>query len=156
MHGTILAFIVVALLFPSIIHAAGTGDESLQCEPTPADHPGPFYRPDAPVRDKVGQGYVLIGTVRSAADCAPVNGAKIEFWLAGPSGAYDDDHRATLFVGDGGTYRFESNFPPPYGRRPSHIHIRVSAPGFRTLITQHYPRSGENGASFDLVLVPAP
>lgn len=155
MNGIFPILFAVTLLLPGVIYAAASGDASLKCKPTPADHLGPFYVPDAPVRAKVGQGYLLSGAVRSAADCAAIAGAKIEFWLAGPAGSYDDDHRATLFADKSGSYRFESNFPPAYGSRPPHIHIRVSAPGFRTLVTQHYPESGESGAGFDLVLVPA-
>ena len=155
MNGIFPLLFVVALLLPGMTHAAASGDASLKCTPTPADSLGPFYVPDAPVRAKVGQGYVLRGTVRSAVGCAAIAGAQIEFWLAGPAGSYDDEHRATLFADDSGTYRFESNFPPAYGSRPPHIHLRVSATGFQTLVTQHYPASGKSGASFDLVLVPA-
>ncbi|HEV3011702.1 MAG TPA: hypothetical protein VG499_00355, partial [Actinomycetota bacterium] len=38
----------------------------------------PSYRPGAPVREVVGQGHVLTGTVRSSRDCAPVAGARVE------------------------------------------------------------------------------
>jgi protocatechuate 3,4-dioxygenase beta subunit len=144
----------VALLLPGVLYAAASGDAPPKCTPTPADSLGPFYVPDAPVRVKVGEGYVLSGTVRSAVDCAAINGAKIEFWLAGLSGSYDDDHRATLFADGSGTYRFESNFPPRYGSRPPHIHLRISAAGFSTLVTQHYPETGTSSARFDLVLLP--
>jgi protocatechuate 3,4-dioxygenase beta subunit len=125
-----------------------------QCQPTPADALGPFYQPNAPVRASVGQGYVLSGVVKSAQDCAAIAGARIEFWLAGPSGDYDDDHRATVIAEPSGAYRFESNFPPNYSFRPPHIHVRVSAPGFKPLVTQHYPQQGQSQASFDLVLIP--
>lgn len=113
------------------------------CTPTPPDALGPFYKPGAPVRDRVGQGHVLRGVVRSSADCSPIPGAQIEFWLAGPDGRYGDDHRATVFAGPDGTYRFESHFPPAYGGRPPHIHIRVTAPGYQTLVTQYDPRPGQ-------------
>jgi protocatechuate 3,4-dioxygenase beta subunit len=114
---------------------------------------GPFYKPDAPLRDAVGQGYVLEGAVRSAVDCSPIAKARIEFWLAGPDGNYDDEHRATVVTG-AGEYRFESNYPPKYNFRPSHIHIRVSAEGYRTLVTQHYPGKESNRGAMELVLVP--
>jgi protocatechuate 3,4-dioxygenase beta subunit len=126
------------------------------CEPTPPDAEGPFYKAGAPVRADVGDGYLLEGVVRSAAGCAPIAGAQIEFWMAGPDGQYTDDYRATQLVGEDGAYRFESNFPPPYSGRPPHIHLRVSAEGYQTLVTQHYPNEGETSASFDLVLVPHP
>lgn len=125
------------------------------CTPTEPDMLGPFYKPDAPVRSSVGKGYVLSGAVKSSVNCAPIKGAQIEFWLAGPDGKYNDDHRATIFSDEQGSYRFESNIPGPYSGRPPHIHIKVSAKGFTTLITQHYPEEGKTSASFDLVLVPS-
>jgi protocatechuate 3,4-dioxygenase beta subunit len=93
--------------------------------------------------------------VKSAVSCTPVAGACLEFWLAGPDGNYDDDHRATLFVDETGAYRFESNSPPKYSFRPPHIHLRVTAKGYRTLVTQHYPVGGQTQGTFDLVLAPA-
>lgn len=136
------------------VAAAGAAPE-WKCKPTPADALGPFYQAEAPQRNKVGQGYLLTGVVKSARDCAPIPGARIEFWLAGPSGDYDDDHRATVLADRAGAYRFESNYPPHYSSRPPHIHIKVAAPGFKTLVTQHYPAKGANEATFDLVLRPA-
>lgn len=124
------------------------------CRPTSPDMLGPFYKPGAPVRAKVGEGYVLRGVVRSSRDCSPIKGAQIEFWLADPDGRYDDLHRATVFSNDSGSYRFESNFPPAYYSRPPHIHIRISAEGYRTLVTQHYPEKGGKEGAFDLVLTP--
>jgi protocatechuate 3,4-dioxygenase beta subunit len=124
-----------------------------ECPPTPADLLGPFYEPGAPVRSKVGSGHVLRGTVRSSADCGPIPGARVELWLAGPDG-YGDDHRATVIADDAGRYVFESDRPRPYERRPPHIHVRVAHPGYRTLVTQHYPAQGRAEATFDLVLAP--
>jgi protocatechuate 3,4-dioxygenase beta subunit len=128
---------------------------SAECKPTAEDQLGPFYKPNAPERESVGKGYELTGRALSSRDCTPIQGAKIELWMAGPDGQYTDEYRATLFSGEGGVYRFESHFPPSYSSRPPHIHIRVSASGYRTLVTQHYPVAGKAEASFDLVLVPA-
>ena len=124
------------------------------CEPTRPDMLGPFYEPNAPVRTSVGSGYVLSGAVLSADGCEPVREARIEFWLANPEGEYDDAHRATVLAGERGRYRFESNVPVSYGSRPPHIHVRVTAPGYRDLVTQHYPDAGQTEANFDLVLEP--
>jgi protocatechuate 3,4-dioxygenase beta subunit len=124
------------------------------CEPTRPDMLGPFYEPNAPVRTSVGSGYVLSGAVLGADGCEPVPDARIEFWLANPGGEYDDAHRATVLAGERGGYRFESNVPVSYGGRPPHIHVRVSAPGHRELVTQHYPDAGQREANFDLVLEP--
>lgn len=125
------------------------------CPPTKPDMLGPFYVPDAPVRASVGQGYILRGLAKSTKGCSPIAGAMIEFWLTGPEGDYDDDHRATVYSDNKGAYRFESNPPQQYFGRPPHIHIRISAPGFKTLITQHYPEIGKSEAFFDMVLIPA-
>jgi protocatechuate 3,4-dioxygenase beta subunit len=158
-----LIFAGVIALTISLMSALSPGEEIFMkvsqkpepaCKPTQADALGPFYKPDAPVRSRVGDGYVLTGTVKSSATCSPVSGARIEFWLAGPNGQYDDNHRATVFSDSSGRYQFESNAPPPYSGRPSHIHIRVSAGGFDTLVTQHYPASGQGRAVFDPVLIP--
>ena len=134
--------------------AAAPGNSEEKCKPTEPDALGPFYQPGAPVRASVGKGYVLSGVVQSAATSLPVAGAQLEFWLAGPDGSYDDAHRATVFSDDSGTYRFESNFPPRYSFRPPHIHLRISAAGFLTLITQHYPETGRAEGTFDVVLRP--
>ena len=68
-------------------------------------------------------------------------------------GEYDDAHRATVFAGERGRYRLESNVPVSYGGRPPHIHVRVRAPGYEELVTQHYPESDQRKANFDLVLL---
>ncbi len=125
-----------------------------ECIPTPTDMMGPFYEPGAPVRNAVGSGYLMTGTVKSAADCSPVPEAEIEFWLTGPHGRYDDAHRATLFADGSGNYRFRSNYPTAYGFRPPHIHIRVTANGFAPLVTQHYPEENATRGKLDLVLRP--
>ena len=127
---------------------------AVTCSPTPWDEIGPFYRPNAPERTSIGKGYLLSGTVRSAGDCRPLHNARIEIWQAGPDGTYDDAHRATLFSDRSGRYRLQTSMPPPYGRRPPHIHLLVDAKGFEGLITQHYPKKGKKGAVFDLVLEP--
>jgi protocatechuate 3,4-dioxygenase beta subunit len=125
-----------------------------KCEPTPSDYLGPFYESDAPVRSSVGKGYNLAGVVMSTIGCSPIPNARIEFWLTNPAGSYDDDHRATIFSDGTGRYSFESNIPPDYSGRPPHIHIRISAEGFKTLATQHYPADGQTTGEFDIVLVP--
>jgi protocatechuate 3,4-dioxygenase beta subunit len=142
----------LSLIFAFLIPAHGISAAET-CKPTAPDALGPFYKAGAPVRSSVGKGYVLTGTVRSATDCAPVTGAKVEFWLAGPNEEYGDAYRATLFSDQSGTFRFESHFPPAYYERPSHIHIRVSAHGFLTLVTQHYPVKGKTTGVFDLVII---
>lgn len=123
-----------------------------KCRLTTPDSLGPFYEPGAPVRSKVGAGYLLRGRVLSGATCRPLRRARIEFWLVNEQGEYDDAHRATVIAGLDGRYRFESNRPVGYASRPPHIHVRVTARGHRTLVTQHYPRGSAASSLFNLVL----
>lgn len=141
---------VLVLLAAALAVPTGSTGAS-RCAPTRADQLGPFYESGAPVRSKVGSGYVLRGRVLSTS-CRPIFRARVEMWLANPQAEYDDAHRATLFTRRDGSYRFESNRPPGYSGRPPHIHVRVSARGYRTLVTQHYPRAGRTSAVFNLVL----
>jgi protocatechuate 3,4-dioxygenase beta subunit len=155
LRKTIRQYILCGLIPMTFFGFAATGNSAeYKCAPTPEDAMGPFYKPDAPVRDSVGKGYVLQGTLKSAADCSPIADATIEFWLAAPNGRYDDQYRATLYPDPSGNYRFETHMPPEYGFRPPHIHIRVEANGFETLVTQHYPEKGSQNDSFNLVLKP--
>ncbi len=148
--------LIIVLLFctPPLAGAMSGGPSPRQCQPTEEDEMGPFYRPGAPIRSSIGQGYLLSGSVLSAADCKPIAAARIELWQAGPNGRYDDAHRATLFSDRKGKYEFETDFAPPYFTRPPHIHIRVAVEGFQTLVTQHYLKKGTSRGTFDLVLVP--
>lgn len=143
------------LLSLLLLAATAGGEKQFRCPPTPEDAQGPFYRPGAPETARLGRGYLLAGTVKSALDCAPLAEAKIEAWMTGPDGRYDDRWRATLYSGPTGKYTLESHFPGPYGSRPPHIHLIVNLPGFRELVTQHYPVPGQDGGFFDLVLRPA-
>jgi len=151
MHKMVWSFLWLPLL---IGLSATSGRSKEKCEPTEQQAMGPFYKPGAPERTSVGQGYVLSGVVKSTT-CRPIPGAQIELWLAAPDGNYDDAHRATMFTDGSGKYRFESNFPPQYSFRPPHIHMRISAPGYQTLVTQHYPKEGQTQGAYDLVLEPA-
>ncbi len=148
-------FLTLFLICLVILQAALSWAGAESCPPTAPDGLGPFYKAGAPVRASVGKGYTVSGVVRSAKDCSPVQGAQLELWLAGPDGKYDDSYRATMHADAQGAFRFESHYPPPYSGRPPHIHIRVSARGFKTLVTQHYPEKGKTAAAFDLVLIPS-
>jgi protocatechuate 3,4-dioxygenase beta subunit len=155
----ILAAAVLAagvMLVPSAPAAAKT------CRPTSATHPNesrnPNYRPGAPVRASVGAGHVLTGVVRSSAGCHVIARARIEFFQIAANGRYSNGvtswaGRATLFSRSDGSYRFESPFPPKYGGNRPHIHVYVTADGFRPLRTVYLPKPGETRGRFDFVLV---
>ena len=109
----------------------------------------PSYRPGAPVREVVGQGHVVTGTVRSIRDCGPVAGARVELWPDAGGLGHPDDQRATVLTGADGTYRFQSD-------PPDHIHMLVSAAGFEPLSTNRYHPEGRATGRFDILLMPSP
>lgn len=155
-----IRFLIILIASLMVIPCYAASDESetlskeYQCQPTREDEMGPFYRKGAPLRSIIGEGYLLAGQVKSAVDCTPIPTALIELWQTAPNGRYDDAHRAAIITGSSGYYQLETDFPAEYLTRPPHIHIRVSAPGHQTLVTQHYLKRGAKTATFDLVLLP--
>ncbi len=109
----------------------------------------------APDGAMTGQGYILRGTVRSAAGSLPVRQARIEVWQPGDKGQYDNAPRTTVWSEESGNYRIEGVGPPNASCGASLIRLRVSAPGYKTLVTEYYPGAGQAAPDFDLVLAPA-
>jgi protocatechuate 3,4-dioxygenase beta subunit len=102
-----------------------------------------------------GQVVYVSGVVMDEA-CRPIPGALVEIWQACATGRYNhpsDGNSAGLdpnfqywartTTDASGTYSFKTIKPGAYPNdptwtRPSHIHYRVVAPGYPTLITQMY------------------
>lgn len=127
--------------------STGTITPSHTCKPTLDDGVSPSYKPDAPERTVVGQGHVLTGVVRSSDGCQPIPHAKLEFWSEEAGLGHPDSSRATFFTDENGRYRFECN-------PPEHIHMRISAPGYRTIGVNSYHPEGKSEGTFDIVLMP--
>lgn len=150
-----------ALLFGT----KSSGAQSTQaCAPTRSDSKGPFFVSDMPVVEnlnrwgKPGEPMRITGRVTNAdKPDQPLAGVKIELWQTdgeghyhpegnGPASQYDDrqlDLRGTVLTDDDGRYEVASVVPGEYDPRPRHIHYQLSAPGFRTLVTQIYVSDGE-------------
>lgn len=160
-----------------------------QCRVTPRDALGPFYVKGAPAQADLcasgkggAQKLTVSGRVVGTPECAPLAGALVEVWQADARGDYtqvtagrrDDPGcllRASLTTDAGGRYRFQTIVPGEYPGRPRHIHYRVSAKGYATLVTQLYfarergipqelvvtaaPKDGGTAASFDITLAKA-
>ncbi|HEV8583414.1 MAG TPA: intradiol ring-cleavage dioxygenase [Methylomirabilota bacterium] len=144
---------VALALVSALVLTASAGAQAPACAPTAPDMLGPFYKANAPERAVTGQGLVVSGTVRSVKGCAPLPGARLEWWSADSRGEYQDELRATQKVGADGAFRYETVAPGRYPGRPPHLHVKVSAPGHRTLVTQVYPRDGQRSIATDFVLV---
>jgi hydroxyquinol 1,2-dioxygenase len=122
-----------------------------------------------------GQPCTVRGSVR-ALDGSPVAGAVIDVWQADADGQYDVqrnglDHaqgRGVLHSDAAGRFHFQSVVAEPYpipddgpvGEmlratkrhpwRPAHLHFRIQAPGYQTLVT-HVFRNGDPYLDSDAV-----
>ncbi len=125
-----------------------TGD----CDTT-KDILGPFYRPDAPMRqdllfEKLKGSRILVKGKVYTDDCqTPLKDALVEIWHCDTEGNYDNEstkylHRAAWKSDRNGAYSFRTIIPGKYlnggAFRPSHIHFRVTAEGHKELVSQIY------------------
>jgi protocatechuate 3,4-dioxygenase beta subunit len=155
---------VAAFIAAFIIAAAAGADDA--CIPTAPDHLGPYYIADMPVLKNInrfgksGEPLTVTGVVRAAAaGNPPVAKARLEVWQTDGGGDYhphnsgkradyadeDLDMRGTIISDEQGRYVFHTVAPGAEGffARAKHFHYRITAAGFKTLITQHY--LSENG-----------
>ena len=142
----VAALVIFLVLLPEIAAAQPA------CAPTRPDALGPFYEANAPERSLTGRGLVIAGVVRSANGCVPLAAVRIEWWSANARGEYDGEHRASQRADAGGRYRYETSIPGRYPGRPPHLHVRVTAPGHKPLVTQLYPTPGQTAIDIDFVL----
>ena len=123
------------------------------CKPTAPDMLGPFYKPNAPERTRTGTGIVVTGAVRSATGCAALPGARVEWWSADERGEYRDELRATQHTDAQGRFTYETVSPGRYPGRPPHLHVRITAPGHKPLVTQLYPQPTQRSLTTDFILL---
>ncbi len=122
------------------------------------DFLGPFYVADADGDPKLNRAGVpgvpvaVTGHIRSAGSGKPISAALVEIWQADGEGRYHpsgngkaSDYppgtlalRGRLFTDQVGRYSATTVVPGLYRPRPRHWHLKVSATGHRTLVTQLY------------------
>ena len=119
------------------------------CVTTP-DILGPFYKAGAPFKEDISassSATPLIMEGRVLKDCDTVlPGAIVEIWNADENGSYDIStefkFRGQCQTQQNGMYRFKTIIPGRYLNgntyRPSHIHFRITAPGYGELVSQVY------------------
>lgn len=144
--ATLLAALVLIPLAPLTAVTA--------CPPTAPDMLGPFYTPNAPQRSRTGDGLTVHGAVRSTRDCKALPAATLEWWSADGKGEYQDRLRATQTTDAEGNFRYVTESPGRYPGRPPHLHVKVTARGHRTLVTQVYPKPQQTEIAQDFVLQP--
>lgn len=131
------------------------------CSPTQSDYLGPYYVSGMPVLKNInrfgkpGEPLIVSGLVRSTAGKQEaIANARLEVWQTDGQGAYHPagqgnksdyadsklDMRGTVVTNASGRFSFRTVVPGAYRPRPPHFHYRITAPGYKTLITQHYVR----------------
>ena len=120
---------------------------------------GPFYTANAPLIqnnqladiNESGERIIISGRVYNL-DCSEaIPNTEIDVWHANNLGEYDNSGynlRGKTMSNSQGYYIFESIKPGLYLNgsmyRPSHIHFKITPPGFNTLITQLYFQNDPN------------
>jgi protocatechuate 3,4-dioxygenase beta subunit len=114
---------------------------------------GPFYTANAPLIQnnqladisEVGTRIIISGQVYNIECSEVIPNTEIDIWHANDSGGYDNigyNLRGKISTNSQGFYVFESIKPGLYLNgatfRPSHIHFKITPPGFNALITQLY------------------
>jgi len=112
---------------------------------TPGQIGGTHFKP-SPMRHSVivagtrGTRITLSGYVLTSG-CRAISGARIDFWQADESGAYDDTGvrlRSHQFTDPRGHYWLDTILPGPYANRTRHVHVTVRARGERAVTTMLY------------------
>jgi protocatechuate 3,4-dioxygenase beta subunit len=131
----------------SVVSQSPTASAVSSCShATPAQTEGPYFKAGSPERSSLldagvpGTRLHLTGKVLNRS-CTRVGNAKLDFWQADASGAYDNSgyrFRGHEFSDAQGNFSLDTVVPGEYPGRTRHIHVKVQAPGGPVLTTQLY------------------
>jgi protocatechuate 3,4-dioxygenase beta subunit len=154
-NTTLVALSTSLIPLKGAANVIGQNKSSDVCNETTLDlyGQGPFYTANAPEipinqladQNEEGTRLIISGVVKTL-DCTEViPNTLIDIWHANDAGAYDNvgyNLRGKTYSNAQGYYIFETIVPGKYLNgatyRPSHIHFKITPPGFPTLITQLY------------------
>ena len=114
------------------------------------------YRPNAPLVESLGSGFIMHGLVRQAGSGAPLEGVRIQIWAATKIGGEREprNHGSVLTAADG-TYQLEMEQVVPNFGQP-HGHLAYDDAAFKTVFLRPVmPSSQDTSLRADFVLAPA-
>lgn len=114
------------------------------------------YRPNAPLVDRLGSGFIVSGTVLRAGSGAPVSNTRIQIWAATTLGGEREprNHGSVLTRADG-TYSLEMEQIVPNFGEP-HAHLAYDDGAYKTLFLRPVmPSAQDTSLTVDFVLQPA-
>ncbi|MBO9401548.1 twin-arginine translocation pathway signal [Shimia sp. R9_3] len=114
------------------------------------------YRPNAPLVDRLGSGFIVSGTVLRAGNGAPVANTRIQIWAATTLGGEREprNHGSVLTRADG-TYSLEMEQIVPNFGEP-HAHLAYDDGAYKTLFLRPVmPSAQDTSLTVDFVLQPA-
>ncbi|MGB0871421.1 MAG: hypothetical protein ACPGSD_17660 [Flavobacteriales bacterium] len=151
-----ISFAGLALGMSPLVYSKSKQEtEGAACNPTTKDYygEGPFYTANPPnivnnqlaSTTEVGTKIIVKGRIYNL-DCSEyIPNTIVDVWHANDDGAYDNSGynlRGKTTSDANGYYVFETIKPGKYlngsSYRPSHIHFKISPPGFPTVTTQLY------------------
>ena len=108
------------------------------------------YIPGARERASLGSGFVITGLVRAAAGCRPLEGVRVQVWLATETGG-EQDNRASVRTGPDGRYRIETAPTVPQFGEPN-IHVAYDDDAYRDVFIRRVVDLDDDRAVVDLTL----
>lgn len=114
------------------------------------------YRPNAPLVESLGAGFLMSGMVRQAGTGAPLSGVRIQIWAATTLGGEREprNHGSVLTAADG-SYRLEMEQIVPNFGQP-HAHLAYDDGAYRTVFLRPVmPSASDTSLRAGFVLAPA-
>jgi protocatechuate 3,4-dioxygenase beta subunit len=114
------------------------------------------YRPNAPLVDRLGRGFLVSGRVRRAGDGAPLEGVRIQIWAATTLGGEREprNHGSVLTAADGRFQLETEQIVPNFGQ--PHAHLAYDDGAFETVFLRPVmPSASDTSVQADFALAPA-
>ena len=114
------------------------------------------YRPNAPMVDKLGDGFFVRGKVVRAGDGAALQNVRIQIWAATVlGGEREPRNHGSVLTGPGGLFELEMEQIVPNFGQP-HAHLAYDDADFKTVFLRPVmPSASDTSVTADFVLAPA-